>query len=585
MIRWQYLIPRVVILLIVTAVLYFSLGPLLFFTIKYGGQSVTGSRVDVSSVEVDLGAAEVRLRGLMLADPENNQQNLFEADEIVLDLETDAALKRKLIVREGRVSGLRLQTKRDESGALATSDQEAEESIIDRVKQRGEAWFDSSLGVFTQDLESDLLTVQLSRELRQRWPIQYERIRLRGEQIESQGQKLKDDVERIVERPLENLHLVQPALERIHQLRRETTETRHQLEGLHRQVQLDRDALLEAKDHDVAYVRKKLHVDALNAESINDYLLGPVWSERLLKAMQWVQITRELTGDARRVASAADQDGTSRGLSVLFQGYHSTPDFLVRKLLLDGSGTVGNEPFFFAGQVAELTPQTKRHNKPMTVQVKARGAIDLVANATIDRRQQLPIDHYVVDVPALQQTGSVLGNRQQFALEIAPGVVAIRAEIQVVDQDLQGWVKLSQRNLELRPHLGPKYSKYLSSDRLQSIREINQFSAVLSISGKLQQPRWNLRSDLGTQIASSLNAAIQAELVERQRELIERGNRVVERELGTLQRNLVKDQRELLESLEIGDEQLELIKQQLMAQAGSPDQIIGQGKKLLEIFK
>ena len=60
---------------------------------------------------------------------------------------------------------------------------------------------------------------------------------------------------------------------------------------------------------------------------------------------------------------------------------------------------------------------------------------------------------------------------------------------------------------------------------------------------------------------------------------------MIERELGSLQRNLMEDQRELLESLEIGDEQLDLIKQQLMAEAGSPDQLIGQGKKLLEIFK
>ena len=192
MIRWQYIIPRVVILLTITAALYFSLGPLLYLVIKYGGQSATGSRVDVSVVKVDLGAAQISLQGLLFADPGNDQQNLFEADEIVLDLETDAALRRKLIVREGRVSGLRLQTGRDESGALEASDRKGGESVIDRVKQRGEAWFDSSLGAFKQDLESDLHTIRLSRELRQRWPIEYERLRLRGKQIESEGQKLKD---------------------------------------------------------------------------------------------------------------------------------------------------------------------------------------------------------------------------------------------------------------------------------------------------------------------------------------------------------------------------------------------------------
>ena len=79
MIRWKYVVPRVLIVLAVSVLLCFSLGPLLHLAIKYGGQAVTGARVELADVTVDLRHSQLILSGLRVADPTHDQQNLIEA--------------------------------------------------------------------------------------------------------------------------------------------------------------------------------------------------------------------------------------------------------------------------------------------------------------------------------------------------------------------------------------------------------------------------------------------------------------------------------------------------------------------------
>jgi uncharacterized protein (TIGR03545 family) len=275
----------------------------------------------------------------------------------------------------------------------------------------------------------------------------------------------------------------------------------------------------------------------------------------------------------------------SRGLSVIFPGYHSSPDLLVRHLGVNGTGSADGTPFSFQAELFDLTHQPRRHREPTKINVEAQGAVRLTAQAVLDRREKTPHDHFVVDIPSVPQPKQVLGDVDKLAIELAPGSASVRADIQIVDHQIDGWIAIRQGQLQPKPILSPSYAKYLTPESLASLGDVDQLDAQLLITGDVRRPMLRLQSTLGPQLAASLNQAIQTELDRRRQQLTVQGEQLVQNELNNLQQRLVSEHQEILQKLEIGDEQLQMIRNQLTASLGSPDQIIGRGKKLLDLLK
>lgn len=581
MIRWKYVVPRLLGIAAIVGVLCIALGPLTRLLLVFGGQAATGARVDVQHVEVDLLKSQVTVSGLNFADPNHEHQNLFEADRIELDIDTRSALRKKFVVHEGRLTGLHIQSARTESGALTDAAGGDSGSVFSAAKDRSEQWIDSTVDILEQDVWDELQTVQLSQELRQRWPLEYDRLRQRANRIETQGHQLKDAVERISERPLDNLQAIPQTLGRIDGLHAEIIDAEKDLQRLSTQIELDQNAMIQAKQHDEVFLREKLHLNALDAESLNEYLLGPVWAKRLRTTLAWIEYSRQITSSSSSEEIPVDE----RGINVIFPGHHASPDFLIRRLLLEGGGTANGNQFAFSGEMKHLTHQSQRHSAPTSLHLEATGALRLTADVTLDRRQTVPQDRFLIDIPAIDQSEQILGNPQKMAMRIAPGSVSIRADLRVEGDELDGQIVIEQADLRIEPSLGAEYARYLTGDRLGRLREIDRFQAHVFLVGSLRQPRWRLESNLGEQIAEAVNAAVRDELAARQQQLMDRGRQEADREIARLQNQFLRENRELLEALEIGDAQVDALRQQLQAGIDSPEEIIGRGRQLLDMFQ
>jgi len=118
MIRWSYLRPRLIVLAIVLGLFWFALDPLVRRGLVSLGQAVAGAKVEIGKVRTSVWRTEISLSDVQVADPGSPMENLFEARQVKLGLEGSSLLRRKLIVRDGVVSGIRLGTPRTTSGAL-----------------------------------------------------------------------------------------------------------------------------------------------------------------------------------------------------------------------------------------------------------------------------------------------------------------------------------------------------------------------------------------------------------------------------------------------------------------------------------
>ncbi len=583
MLRWSYLVPRLVALLAITAAIYYGANPLIRFALVQAGQAATGAKVEIGAVNGNLLLGDLRLEQLAVADPEHPERNLLEVGRAAFTLDPRLALHRKLVIREGSLEEIVLYTERENSGALEKSEEPTAPSAVDQVvadlESRGSQWLDQSLGQLEDDARDDLKTVQLGREYAERWPREYEAIETQAKQIEGEVRQIRDTIKQVADKPLDHLDKIKPLTESIDKARRDSTELQARVRQLHEQMKHDREALDIARQHDLEYVRQRLRLDDLDGNSLSEYLLGPVWGPRIEGGLRWLQRTREelQQNESEQLARA------SRGVNVLFPGIPASADVVVQKLNLSGRGTVNALPFTFVGAAHDLTHQPRRHGTPTTIAVRTDGAIQMTARGTLDRRGDQPTDQWVVDVPAWKQNGETLGKPGKLAVQIAPGTARVHAELVIRDRELQGKITVIQDQLQLQPLVPERYAKFVSPQNLQAaVAGIQQLQAELLVSGDILKPRYELRSNLGPQLATGLNQAVRQELAAREQQLLAKADSEVKEELDKLQEKLAADHGKILERLEVGDEQMQQIRTLLTARIGSPSDLLKRGKKLLK---
>ncbi len=554
MIRWGYLIPRLILVAAVAAFLGFGLAPLLRWSIVTYGSQALGARIDIETLDLSLTRVDLELGGVQVANPASPAKNLFRAARVQLDLDRDALLQRRLVVREGRISGLRLDDMRGSSGALAADDSG---SILDDFDEAAfrQKWLMPIAGRLREDLESELMTPGLCRELMDRWPNEYRR-------MEAEIDTLKDRVARLKElvRQVRESKAI-PNPERIEQAAREMAQSRRDLERLPsdvrrmgEQVKQDAKAMQEAKDHDVAYLRSKLSLESLNGETLTHYLLSREQAARLHELLAWVEWSRKCIPHRRELT----QPERLRGRIVRFGDVRPSPQVLFERLAVDGDFRDGGQFVPFTGTITDVTTQPAVHGRPATVVIEARGTTPLRVHAVLDRTGAMPHDHLVVDLPTLDMPARKLGRAEELALSVAPGRAAVKLEIDLRDDSLAGQLVYAQKDVRLETALAASYGGDLVQTRVnQTLQQVQQLTVTVDLSGTLRRPSTRLHSDLGPQLAEGLNTAVRQELQTRVEQLTSRVSREFKEQLDKLDQLVRVKSDELVARLNVPRAELE----------------------------
>jgi uncharacterized protein (TIGR03545 family) len=548
MIRWSYLLPRVLIVAVLVAAYWFGLNPLARWVLVQTGQSLTKAKVDLGSAQVSLARAQVELVGLQVADPRRPLKNLLAADGLTLDLDTAALLRRRLIVEQACVSGLRVDTDRDESGALAPGDglrltlpgKELLASAGRQLAESGRQWLEQVAAGLQQDLTQEierLETVRTVNDLVERWPRQCQ-------ELETQAQVLRTRVERLRERfahpptnPLEILESCRQLTAELESLQRDVEQLQRQCAQLPQQAERDQQAVVAAAGRDRDELRRRFRLDRLRPEQLSEYLLQRELGERVATVLQWVHWVS-------RQGTTADEPEPvrARGVDVL-PAHPVEPDFLIRHLSAAGRVWCEGRPYDFLATLAGLTTQPKVLGAPTEIRARVKLPAELWVEATIDRSGAEPHDRIIVQCPAWAQAARTLGNVDQLALSISPGNTALGLDVQICGPRLSGRLRTVQEPVELTAVLGPRCGGTRVAGVLQTaLSGVRRLEADVYLCGTVAQPQWRLESNLGVQLVAGLSTAVQRELETRGDQLYAAMQRKVEERLAVAQQTLVARQ-------------------------------------------
>jgi uncharacterized protein (TIGR03545 family) len=116
--RWKAIVPLTLILALIVLAWWLYSDRLIEQSIEDFGADLVGARVDVEEADLSLADGRLRIVGLAAANPNSPMRNLFEAREIVADIRPLPLLRKKLLIEQASIRGVRFGTQRTESGEL-----------------------------------------------------------------------------------------------------------------------------------------------------------------------------------------------------------------------------------------------------------------------------------------------------------------------------------------------------------------------------------------------------------------------------------------------------------------------------------
>ena len=124
--RWTYIIPRLMIISLLWGFLAYGVDPLLRYETVQSFQSITGAKVDVAELTTTYFPPSFTIQRMALASAGRPGKNLVEFDELHVKLESHSLSRRRFVIEDGHIDGLRFDTRRPDDGQLEFTAEPAE---------------------------------------------------------------------------------------------------------------------------------------------------------------------------------------------------------------------------------------------------------------------------------------------------------------------------------------------------------------------------------------------------------------------------------------------------------------------------
>jgi len=514
------------------------------------GQSITRAEVEIGGSRTTVWTGDMRLYSVAATDPGDKMKNLLSAHEARLKLDLGALVKRKFVVNDGHLRGLELGSARDAEGIIERPDSWWGRRFADL----GESWFDAVGDRLEEHYnEESLHTVRLGKQLMQDWPVAYKELEARAEQIEQRGRYFKGLVEEARRNPLKNIDSVIGALNQLDALQRDLAAARGQVDRLHARAYQDHRALEEARRKDLERIRRELELKELDAKALTYYLLGPEINDRIAETLEWVQFSRRLMPAG--ILGLGPQ--RMRGEVVKFPDRNRRPNFLIRRLEVDGLIRRNGREYPLSGELTNVTSEPTWIDHPAALAVAVQGPAPVQVRLEWDRRGAEPVDRLAIRADDIPLGGQIWGDRQRLALKSAPSRLSVAVEAQVFGDKLQGEIVIRHRGLNLQP-IGSEPGKVAWADAwlTSAVAEIRTVETRIGLGGEIDKPQLELRSDLGERLAAAVVNSTRRTIKDQQLRLAQRLDRVTREQITRFDQLVFRKRRELLEKMDLTDREL-----------------------------
>lgn len=545
--RWQGIIP------ILLAGTLFALGwmfladRLVKGAVAEAGSKALGAQLDIESLTIHSLKTTLEMRGVALADPFDSTRNLFEVGRMVVGLEAEPLLQKKLVIRDFTLGDVRTGTARAVPARPVTGGGFAPRALAE-VKRFADQFRVPLLSLTPIDTLKSLVldptqlrTVQAAIAL----GVQVDSSRAMVERGFA-GLRLRETVDssaalvaRYQGASVRSLGL-QGARQAVVDLRRAVArvdsargrmdrlvaESRRAVDSLQAGV----ESLDDLRGADYEFARGLLRLPSVEGPDIGSALFGRVTIDRFQQAMYWATLARQYAppGLLPREKAGPERIRAS-GTTVRFVKAESYPTFLLRKadVTVTMAGTQGAS---YALAVRDVTTEPAILGRPTLFVLRGvsrGGSVDsLRVTGSMDHLRARPRD--VFNAVA---AGVALPRLRVPALPLAMDPGRGSSELRFAldgDQVTGRWAVRSSNLSWIRDTAAARPMNAMESLVARVLTGIPELELTAEIAGPTARPRLSVRSNLDRQVGQRLRAVAGEEIAAAQQKVRAQVDRLVE---------------------------------------------------------
>lgn len=558
--RWSYVIPRLVIILIVWGFITFGFDPLLRSSAVSSAQAVTGARADIRELTTGFFPPELQVSGVDLASKGHPGTNLISFERLSLKLGGQPLLHRNFVVEEASITGVRFGTSRSDNGQLEQT--EAEDSsptippwLSERLQQHGEEWLEDITARTKEKLDPNTLeTYRVGNELYSKWDREFDQTNLAIRSARLQYAQIRRNIESAKDRrPFDQVEIWLQAVRDADSLSKRSklllTEFRTRIP---RELQSDFARLNQAQKNDREMVRHSVDLLKPDARRISESLLGDAMHLQLQQLLSWVELARDYQQEIRPPKSER-----GRGTDFEFPLFAPTPRVLCRKMLISGELSHRGVPLPFSALLTNVTSDPQMHGLPAELHVTTSGETPVRVVVRHDATGEVPVTRVAFEFTDQESrslaTGKPGGHQLTASLDNMQWTGGLTLREGQLDGQIQVRSELQPPAVKIKHRLFSGLSDVVED----SLANIGDVSATLRIAGSASSPDVRLESDLGAQISDGFSDAytkfvplVRAQLTAEMNTYVEQQKKKFVQQYSGRFQGLLSDQEKLLTSID-----------------------------------
>lgn len=520
--RWKGIIAFVVIVGLLVVFFKFYAGTVVKKVIETAGTMAVGAKVELADADLSLIPLGMTLKGLQVTDPDKPMTNLFEVADTRLSLETGNLLLRKVIIDEMSVTGIRLNTARQTSGALPKKKEEPKEeekesgSVMDKLMTMPSFDIPDINDIMAKE---PLTVVEEGKALKQDMDAFKKEVEDRIKNLPDKD-TFKGYEERIKAAKPEKMKLgkgnllgkiedIKGKADDLKQVKKDIDKDMDAIKSLKSDVKNKVDdfrkriALLpDLAKNDVQRLKTKYALSPQGLGNVSALFFGPktsVWVTKGLTLYKKIQpyLTKdgEDTGKEEKEVAEEASPERAKGVNVPYREEHPMPDFLIKHAALSVTLDSGD----MKGELANVTNEQAISGKPMTLTLqseKMKGMEGFALKGVIDRvKKGQDKDSLNITVKGYGLDTMSLAEKSPMGIRLSDATAHGAIDLTITNKQLDGTMAASLSPVTVST-TGDGGNERLKKALGQSLANIKALNVNGKISGKLPGYTMDLSSDL-----------------------------------------------------------------------------------------
>jgi uncharacterized protein (TIGR03545 family) len=504
--------------ILIALVWFFVVDWVVAMAIESQGTKAVGARVDVAGADLSLFPAGIEVRGLQVTNPDSPMSNAIDVRRIYSDIELMPLIKRKVIIDNLRMEGIRLNTPRKTSGAVAGAKSVAEKEAASRPPWLDKMCAGQSAAPFSIPNVQDILSREKlqSIALAQQFSTRIDTAKAQWQQ------RLKDLPTR------EELEAYKTRLEKLKakggglgallgsatELKNLTGDLRKDLGRLEKAKADYQSALQDLKNQsaqltqaplgDMQRLKAKYAVSPEGLANLSRTLFGPSVCRGWEKGYQWYARLKPYIGAAGAPTQKESEKPGAPAKPALKKG--ELPDFLIRSLHVDALLDTGS----FTGEATDITSDPGILDKPLAFKFLGRrmrqiqsinldGVLNFIQPSNPRHHIKLLVEKYGLDHMAL-------GNFDNLPVAITKALADISMNIDMAGPKLDALAKARFENVQMA--VEKSTGSEVTGALADAVTSVTHFALTAIVNGNDPDYTARVQSDLDPVLHNAMGQII-----------------------------------------------------------------------------